>query len=98
MIYHSCMDAQVAPSTVEKLSGNFQLYVVAADFKKMLAQMNHPVSMLYLTCFQQINSGTFKHINVVLTKHNENDQSFLNDIPILVKFANTKIPNLERMA
>jgi hypothetical protein len=75
-----------------------QLYVVAADFKKMLARMNHPVSVLYLTCFQQMKSETFEHINVVPTKHNENDQLFLDDIPILAKFANTKIPNLEKMA
>jgi hypothetical protein len=76
----------------------FQLYVVAADFKKMLARMNHPVSTLYLTCFQQMKSGTFEHINVVPTKHDENDQLFLDDIPILAKFANMKIPNLEKMA
>jgi hypothetical protein len=46
-----------------------------------------------------MKSGTFEHINVVLlTKHNENNQLFLDDIPILAKFANTKIPNLEKMA
>ena len=60
--------------------------------------MNHPVSMLYLACLQQIKSGTFEHIEVALAKHNDNDQLFLDDIPTLAKLANTKIPNLEKMA
>ena len=92
------MDTEVTSSTVKKLSAYCPMLLIAADFKKMLAQMNHPVSTLYLTCLQQIKSKIFEHIEVALVEHNNNDQLFLNDIPTLAKLANMKIPNLEKMA
>ena len=76
-----------------------ELYVVAADFRKMLSRMNHPVSTHYLTFFQRVKSRTFGPIEEAPTKlYDGNDQLFLDDIPILAKLANTKIPNLEAMA
>jgi hypothetical protein len=76
-----------------------QLYVVAADSSKMLARMVHPVSTQYLACFQRLKSRTFEPINGASTKPDDgNDQLFLDDIPILSKLANTKIPNLGKMA
>jgi hypothetical protein len=76
-----------------------QLYVVAADFKKMLARMKHPVSTHYLACFHQLKSRNFAPNEEAATKHyDKNDQLFLDDIPILAKLADTKIPNLEKMA
>src|SRR6266542_4098238 len=61
--------------------------------------MVHSVSTHYLACFQWLKSRTFQPINRATTKpDNENDQLFLNDIPILSKLANTKISNLEKMA
>ena len=76
-----------------------QLYVVAADSSKMLARMVHPISAQYLACFQRLKSRTFEPINGESTKPDDgNDQLFLDDIPILSKLANTKIPNLGKMA
>jgi len=70
-----------------------QLYVVAADFSKMLARMNHPVSAQYLACFQRVKSWTFE---LSTEPDDGNDLLFLDDI--LSELANTKIPNLEKMA
>lgn len=80
-----------------------QLYVVAADFKKMHARLKHPVSVLFLTCFQRVKSTSFTLIEKARTEPNDsdsegNDQLFLDDIPILASFAQTKIPNLLKMA
>ncbi len=83
----------------EKHLETLQLYVVAADFPKMLARLVHPVSTQYLACFQRLKSRNFAPIDGVSTKPDDgNDQLFLDDIPILSKFANTKIPNLEKVA
>ena len=75
-----------------------QRYVVAADFKKMLARMNHPVSTHYLACLQRVKSRTFEPIGEVPKSFDKNDLLFLDDLPILAKLPNMKIPNLERMA
>ena len=76
-----------------------QLYVVAADFPKMLTRMLHPVSTQYLACFQRLKSTNFAPIDGASTQpDNGNDQLFLDDIPIFSKVANTKIPNLEKLA
>ena len=73
-----------------------QLYVVAADFKKMLSRMNHAVSTHYLACFQRVKSRTFEPIGEVATKPFDiNDTLFLDAIPILAELADTKIPNLK---
>lgn len=78
-----------------------KLYVVAADFKKMLARMNHPVSSRYLACFQRVKSMTFEPIKGALMtrkSYGGNDQLFLDHIPFLAQVADTKIPNLEKTA
>jgi hypothetical protein len=76
-----------------------QLYTVAADFPKMLARLVHLVSKDYFACFQRVKSRTFELTEDASTKPDDgNDQLFLDDIPILAKLADTKIPNLEKMA
>ena len=75
----------------------FQLYVVAADFKKMLARMNHPVSTQYLACLRrQVMFRPFVPIEESVEERD--DTLFLGDIPIIAKSVKTKIPNLEMMA
>jgi hypothetical protein len=79
--------------------GILQLYIVAADFKKMLTRMNHTVSTHYLACFQRVKSRSFEPTEEASTKpFDVNDTLFLDDIPILAQIADTKIPNLEKMA
>jgi hypothetical protein len=76
-----------------------QLYVVAADFKKMLARMKHPVSTHYLACLQRVKSLICLPLEEVPTQSQEdNNTLFLDDIPILAERAKTKIPNLEKAA
>ena len=75
-----------------------QLYVVAADFKKMLLRMNHSVSTHYLDCFQRLNSRSFEYIQELTQSYDANDDLFLDNIPILCEFADTEIPNLEKVA
>lgn len=61
--------------------------------------MNHPVSTHYLAYFQKLKSMTFQPIEEMSTKpYDRNDALFLDDIPILAEVANTKIPNLMKMA
>ena len=64
----------------------------------MLTRMNHPVSTHYLACFQRVKSMTFEPIGEVPISFDKNDLLFRNNIPILAKLPNIKIPNLEKMA
>jgi hypothetical protein len=76
-----------------------QLYVIAADFKKMLSRTNHPVSIHYLACLRLVKARTFAPTEEVATKpYDDNDQLFLDAIPFLANFVVTKIPNLKKMA
>ena len=81
---------QQTRSHLEKL----QLYVVAADFKKMLKRMNHSVSKHYLARLQQVKSMTFVPIKVM--PYDKNDILFLESIPILA--TELSIPHLEKVA